>query len=141
MADQEQAGENGAAAGGKVKPPASLPLRALTWVERAWRPAMTAVAVILAGLLMWHVINGEHGISVWQKKRVEDQQLRKEIEELEQENAHLREHIDRLKNDPDAIAHEAREKLHYAKPGEVIVTLPEAKKTAQTPAIPAGTGK
>ena len=29
------------------------------------------------------------------------------------------------KKDPDAIEHEAREKLHYAKPGEVIYTLPE----------------
>jgi cell division protein FtsB len=36
----------------------------------------------------------------------------------------LRARIERLKSDPDAIEHEAREKLHYAKPGEVIYTLP-----------------
>jgi cell division protein FtsB len=28
-----------------------------------------------------------------------------------------------LKSDPDAIEYEAREKLHYARPGEVIYTL------------------
>jgi|SRR5271157_164481 cell division protein FtsB len=106
----------------------------LSFAQRAWRPAGTVVAVGLAGLLMWHVINGKHGLQVWQQKRVEDQQLQKEIRDLEQENAQLRERIERLKSDPEAIEHEAREKLHYAKPGEVIYTLPEAQGQAQ-PAV------
>ena len=77
----------------------------------------TAVAVALALLLGWHVVNGKHGLSVWQQKRVEDQQLQKEIDDLQQENARLRDRVERLQSDPDAIEHEAREKLHYAKPG------------------------
>ena len=85
-------------------------------------------AKVLAILLTWHVINGKHGLTVWRQKRAEDLQLRKEIDNLQQENARLRQHVERLKTDPDAIEHEAREKLHYAKPGEVIYTLP-----AQTP--------
>jgi cell division protein FtsB len=105
---------------------------------RVWRPAGTVVAVGLALLLTWHVINGKHGLQVWQQKRVEDQQLRKEIQDLQQENARLRDHIERLKSDPDAIEHEAREKLHYAKPGEVIYTLPAQPPTQ---AQPAGAGK
>ncbi len=88
------------------------------------------VAVGLAALLMWHVINGKHGLSVWQQKRAEDHQLQREITDLEQENAQLRVRIEKLKSDPDAIEHEAREKLHYAKPGEVIYTLPEAQGQA-----------
>ncbi len=107
----------------------------LSFAQRAWRPAGTLVAVGLAGLLMWHVINGKHGLQVWQQKRAEDQQLQKEIRDLEQENAQLRERIERLKSDPDAIEHEAREKLHYAKPGEVIYTLPEVQTQ------PSGAGK
>jgi len=82
------------------------------------------------------VINGKHGLQVWHQKRAEDQQLRKDIKELEQENADLRERIDRLKNSPDAIEHEAREKLHYAKPNEVIVAMP-----AEAPGQAAGMGK
>jgi cell division protein FtsB len=106
--------------------------------QRAWRPAGTVVAVGLALLLTWHVINGKHGLSVWQQKRAEDRQLQKEIKELEQENARLRDHIERLKSDPEAIEREAREKLHYARPGEVIYALPaQPQKQAQ----PAGTGK
>ena len=78
---------------------------------------------------MWHVINGKHGLSVWLQKRAEDHQLQREITDLEKENAQLRVRIEKLKSDPDAIEHEAREKLHYARPGEVIYTLPETQGT------------
>jgi cell division protein FtsB len=92
------------------------------------------VAVGLALLLTWHVVSGKHGLSVWQQKRVEDKQLRKEIEQLEQENGRLRIRIERLKSDPDAIEREARDKLHYARPGEVIYTLPPEPKSQPQPA-------
>lgn len=98
---------------------------------RAWRPAGSVVALGLALLLGWHVVNGKHGVSVWQQKRAEDKQLRKEIEDLEQENARLRTRVERLKSDPDAIEHEAREKLHYVKPNEVIVALPPTQSSAK----------
>jgi cell division protein FtsB len=87
------------------------------------------LAVGLALLLMGHVINGKHGLSVWHQKRAEDRELQRAIKDVELENAQLKQSIDRLKSDPDAIEHEAREKLHYAKPGEVIYTLPEPAQT------------
>ena len=114
--------------------PLSARERALDWAVWAWRPAGTLVAVALALLLGWHVVNGKHGLSVWQQKRVEDRELRQEIQGLQQENAHLRDHIERLKSDPDAIEHEAREKLHYTRPGEVIYTLPAQPQTSSQPA-------
>jgi cell division protein FtsB len=133
MPDERVQSEKGAV-------PGPIPKRALDWTLRVWRPAGTVVAVGLALLLTWHVINGKHGLSVWQQKRAEDQQLQREIKDLEQENAQLRERIERLKSDPDAIEHEAREKLHYAKPGEVIYTLPAQPQTQTQPQQP-GTGK
>jgi len=110
--------------------------RAMEWTSRAWRPAGTVVAVALALLLTWHVVNGKNGLTVWQKKRVEDRILRREIDDLQKENARLRDRIDRLKSDPNAIEHEAREKLHYARPGEVIYALPEQPKTGDTTPAP-----
>jgi cell division protein FtsB len=92
------------------------------------------VAIALALLLTWHVVNGKNGVTVWQKKRVEDKQLRREIDDLERENARLRDRIGKLTNSPDAIEHEAREKLHYAKPGEVIYALPDSPQPQQ-PAV------
>lgn len=106
------------------EPPLSRRERALAWATRVWRPTGTVVAVLLAALVMGHVVNGNHGLSVWHQKRAEDRELQKQITDIQQENAHLRQDIERLKSSPDAIEHEAREKLHYAKPGEVIYTLP-----------------
>jgi cell division protein FtsB len=107
-------------------PPATLSMRekVIAWSQHGWRTAGTIVAVALAGLLMWHVFNGNHGLSFWHQKRAEDRALQKEIQDIQQENAQLHKQVDRLKSDPDAIEHEAREKLHYAKSGEVIYSLP-----------------
>lgn len=105
-------------------PPEPMSQRAQDWTARAWRPAGTVVAIGLALLLTWHVINGKHGLSVWHQMRAEDQSLQKEIGDLQQENQTLRKQIDDLQKNPDAIERAAREKLHYARPDEVIYTLP-----------------
>jgi len=103
----------------------------VAWAHRTWRPAGTIVVVLLALLMTWHVIYGKHGLSIWQQKRAEDRALQQEIDRLQQENAEMQKQVDRLKSDPDAIEREAREKLHYAKPGEVIYTLPDVPKDQQ----------
>ncbi len=116
----------------------SVPRRALEFARRVWRPAATAAVGAAAVLLIWHVVYGRNGVSVWEQKRVEDRQLRKEIDDLNQENSRLRDRVERLKSNPDAISQVARDQLHYAKPNEVIVTLPPDKPVQ---AQPAGTGK
>ncbi|MGP8252086.1 MAG: FtsB family cell division protein [Terracidiphilus sp.] len=107
-----------------AEPEEPLRERAADWVQRIWRPAGTGVAVVLALLLTWHVINGKHGLSVWHQERAQDKMLQKQIQDLQIENAAMKDQIEHLKSDPDAIEREAREKLHYAKPGEVIYALP-----------------
>lgn len=108
--------------------PGATPPRpaAAYWAERFGRTAGTVLAVLLALLVTWHVINGKDGLSAWQKKRAQERQYQQEIERLQKENAELRDRIQHLQSDPDAIQHQAREELHYAKPGEVIYTLPAA---------------
>lgn len=116
--------------------PVSLRTRALDWTQRLWRPAGTVIAIVLALLVTAHVVYGNHGLSIWQHKRAEDRALQQEIKDLQQENAQMRQRIDRLNSDPDAIEREAREKLHYAKPGEIIVNLSD--KTPPQQQTPAG---
>jgi cell division protein FtsB len=111
-------------------PPQPLRKRMAAWAQHTWRPAGTSVAIALALLLTWHVIYGRHGLNVWQQKRAEDRSLQQQIQNLQQENAQMQRQIERLKSDPDAIEREAREKLHYAKPGEVIYTLPDAPQAS-----------
>jgi cell division protein FtsB len=114
--------------------PVPFAQRLAQWAQQAWRPAGTVVAVALILVFGWGVVNGRHGLSSWQKQRTQDKELRKEIQQMQDENAHLHNHVERLKSDPDAIEHEAREQLHYAKPGEVIYTLPPDPKPQQQPA-------
>jgi cell division protein FtsB len=52
------------------------------------------------------------------------QLLNQQMQDLQRENDLLTEHVGRLQSDPNAIEHQAREELHYTRPGEVIYTLP-----------------
>jgi cell division protein FtsB len=94
----------------------------------AVRHKLAIVVVGLLSLLMaYHVLFGENGVIAYQHKRRESRDLQKQIEQLQQENATLDKQIKALKDDPQAIEKEARERLRYARPGEVIYTLPTAK--------------
>jgi cell division protein FtsB len=133
-----QAGKN-AEAGGDEAVPATKGERVLNWMRRAWRPGASAVLVLAAFVVLWQGVNGKNGLRVWLEKRAEDRQLRKENDDLAQENARLRDRVERLKSNPDAIGQVAREQMHYAKPNEVIVQLPPPEKKTQDK--PSGAGK
>jgi cell division protein FtsB len=96
------------------------------------RRLATGSAMMLAAVLGYYAVSGDNGIRVYKDKRIEDRELARQIELLKQENARLQAHVERLQNDPEAIEHEAREKLHYTRPGEVIYTFREAPASSQT---------
>ena len=120
---------NGARAVTAIKP---APMReACAGVDRAGVAAGgDRVAVALALLLGWHVVNGKHGLSVWEQKRAEGQGAAEgDPGPGAGERAAEDPRLTGCKSDPDAIEHEARETLHYAKPGEVIVDVVRGKVT------------
>jgi cell division protein FtsB len=88
------------------------------------RKAATVAAAALALGVGYHVIFGANGLTVYERKRQETHELTERMQQLQRENDLLKGHVDRLKGDPDAIEHQAREQLHYTRPGEVIYTLP-----------------
>ena len=94
------------------------------WLYRSRRKLATGVVALLAIQLAWHVVFGANGALVFHQKRVEYRKLQQETEQLQQENLRLQQHIQSLKSDPKAIEKEAREQLKYAKPGEVVYTVP-----------------
>jgi cell division protein FtsB len=113
------------------------------WYERTrvgWRKIATGGAALLALAMGYHVIFGQNGLTVYQQKRQDAQTLDLQLHRLQRENELLKGHVDRLQNDPNAIEHQAREELHYTRPGEVIYTLPASSGSAGTPSEPA-TGK
>ncbi|HEX4320187.1 MAG TPA: septum formation initiator family protein [Acidobacteriaceae bacterium] len=118
--------------------PATEPLLKRWWAQYLSnrRRIGTVAAVVFAVFFAWHVVTGRNGLNNWQHKRAEDKALAQEIEQLSQENTRLSEHVDRLKSDPGAIEYEARERLHYARPNEMIYALP-AKPAPPKPLDPA----
>jgi cell division protein FtsB len=104
-----------------------------------WRKVATGVAALLALGMGYHVIFGQNGLTVYQQKRQDAQTLDRQLHSLQRENEQLKGHVDRLQNDPNAIEHQAREELHYTRPGEVIYTLPASagSSTASTERVAA----
>lgn len=106
----------------------------MRWCERAhagWRKVATGAAAIVALAMGYHVIFGQNGLTAYQQKRLESHHLEMQMRSLQHENEQLKAHVNRLQNDPNAIEHQARQELHYTRPGEVIYTMPAA------PAAPA----
>jgi cell division protein FtsB len=87
----------------------------------------TVGVIVLMCFLGYHVVFGANGLFVYQKKRQESRQLQQEIQNLQQQNGGLEQRIKSLKSDPQAIEKEARERLKYARPGEVVYTLQQPK--------------
>jgi cell division protein FtsB len=88
------------------------------------RKIATAAAAALALAVAYHVVFGANGLTVYEQKRQETQLLNQQMLDLQRENDLLMEDVGRLQSDPNAIEHQAREELHYTRPGEVIYTLP-----------------
>ena len=107
--------------------------RIASYLSRSGRRVATAVAIVIAVSLGYHVTFGANGLSAYQQKRNQDQTLKKEILQLQQENSHLQDHVQHLQSDPNAIEHEARVILRYAKPGEVIYALNDKPDAKQAP--------
>jgi cell division protein FtsB len=87
------------------------------------RRLATGAAAVLAFAVGYHVVFGQNGLTAFEKKKQDARMLQQELRDLNAENETLKGHVERLENDPGAIEHQARETLHYTRPGEVIVTL------------------
>lgn len=100
----------------------SRPFRDVLYADRR-RLATAAVAVLTVWLFL-HVMFGANGMVVYRSKRAERQKLQADIEKLQRDNDLYEQQIKALQNDPQAIEKEAREQLHYARPGEVVYVEP-----------------
>ena len=100
------------------------------WLYRSRRRLATAGVAALVCLMAFHVIFGPNGMVVYQQKRTEYKALEKELDSLQQENERLNQKIKALRTDPKTIEKEAREQLRYARPGEVVYSLPAEKPQA-----------
>lgn len=111
-------------------------VRTVERLQLSWRKLATGAAAILALSMGYHVIFGQNGLTAYEQKRQETQALDNQLHSLQRENELLKGHVDRLQSDPNAIEHQAREELHYTRPGEVIYTLPVTPRQTDGKASP-----
>lgn len=103
---------------------------AVSWIERSrpiWGPVYALrrriATIMVAGfacVLFVHVMFGENGMVIYRQKRAEYLELQKQAAQMKQENERYTQQIEALKSDQKAIEREAREQLHYARPGEFV---------------------
>jgi cell division protein FtsB len=96
------------------------------WFYRLRRKLATAGIGVVLCVVGYHAVFGANGLMVYQQKRREARELDRQIKVLQQQNGGMEQEIKALKNDPKTIEKEARERLRYARPGEVVYTLPAA---------------
>jgi len=121
--------------------------RAEAWADRTMarlRPRLTFLyairrrlaTVAVAVLTIWlfaHVMFGANGMVVYRQKKTEYQSLRKQIDDLQKENDRYTRQVKSLQTpDINAIEKEAREQLHYARPGEVVYVAPSPPHAPET---------
>jgi cell division protein FtsB len=111
---------------GKVRP---------IWVRvyAVRRRVATTLIAVLAGLLFVHVVFGANGMIVYKQKRAEYESLQKKLIQEQKENELYTQQIQGLQTDEKAIEKEAREQLHYARPGEVVY-VPQGPANPAPPA-------
>jgi len=93
-------------------------------LHHARRRIATAGVFAITAWLFIHVMFGPNGMVVYRQKKAEYQVLQKEVQNLQKDNDKATDEVTALKEDPKTIEKEAREQLHYAKPGEVIYVAP-----------------
>jgi cell division protein FtsB len=96
-----------------------------SWFAAEWRRLGTAAAVALTLGLVLHAMFGANGMVVYQQKSAERQSLQSHVERLQKENDEYVDRIKALKTDRRAIEKEAREQLHYTRPGEFVYVAPD----------------
>jgi cell division protein FtsB len=110
----------------------SRPIWGVLHAER--RRLATAGVAMLAAWLFLHVMFGANGMVIYRSKLAERQKLQADIDKLQKENDLYMQQIRSLQNDPKAIEKEAREQLHYARPGEVVYVAPVPQRPANNAA-------
>jgi cell division protein FtsL len=86
--------------------------------------------------LVVHDIFGAHGFIAMRHTQTEIARVKKDIDRLNSENRDLNQQVKALKSDPHLIEKIAREELQHAKPGEVIIRIPQSQQPQDSPAKP-----
>lgn len=87
-----------------------------------------ALLGLLLLALVVHDVFGTHGYLAMRRTRQEIQKVKTDLDELNKENLELEQEVKELKSDPQKIEKIARDELGLARPGEVIIKIPQSQQ-------------
>ncbi len=88
---------------------------------------------LLVLVLVVHDVFGTHGYLAMRHTQLRIKKVQADLDQLTKENLQLEQEVKELKTDPHKIEKIARDELGLAKPGEVIIKIPQSQQLRQTP--------
>jgi cell division protein FtsL len=90
---------------------------------------------LLVLVMIVHDVFGTHGFLVMRRTQNEIRRVKADLEALRKENAALAQEVKDLNTDPRLIEKIARDDLGLARPGEIIIRIPQGQQLEQSPAV------
>jgi len=92
---------------------------------------------LLIAVMIVHDVFGTHGFLAMRRTQSEIRKVKADLEQLSRENATLEQEVKDLKTDPRLIEKIARDDLGLARPGEIIIRIPQEQQQQQREQNPA----
>jgi cell division protein FtsB len=113
--------------------PQNVQLNAPAKRPRIQRIVYAALALMVAALAIDGVF-GAHGMIATYRLKLKVEKAQQHANNLQEENKVFADQVRKLKTQPSAIEHVARERMGLVKPGELVFKLPPKSPTAASPA-------
>jgi cell division protein FtsB len=92
---------------------------------------------LLIAVMIVHDVFGTHGFLAMRRTQSEIKKVKADLDQLSKENATLEQEVKDLKSDPRLIEKIARDDLGLARPGEIIIRIPQEQQQQQQGQNPA----
>ena len=92
---------------------------------------------LLIAVMIVHDVFGTHGFLAMRRTQSEIRKVKADLDQLGKENATLEQEVKDLKTDPRLIEKIARDDLGLARPGEIIIRIPQEQQQQQHEQNPA----
>jgi len=90
---------------------------------------------LLVLVMIVHDVFGTHGFLAMRRTQSEIRKVKADLEQLSKENAALAQEVKDLNSDPRLIEKIARDDLGLARPGEIIIRIPQGQQAEQNPVV------
>ena len=90
---------------------------------------------LLVLVMIVHDVFGTHGFLAMRRTQDEIRKVKANLDALSKENAALAQEVKDLNTDPRLIEKIARDDLGLARPGEIIIRIPQGQTFEQSPVV------